>query len=307
MRCVTAIAMTGLLALGPAALADELNTDWLPPGFQWVVHVDAEGFFASEIGKAMVDENGLKLGDIDLSNLEDMGIDVEADLHGVTVYAGAAGRHVGILSFADSVDLKGILNTAQEEHADVHKVVIIDDILLHVWGDKAATFFGTEGDDRFVVFSEDNDRAVADAVKVILGETKSYKDADGDGLKIRPPEGAIVFGAVTCTAALPDMDPASEVIKHAEAFSASITERDGDVEMTTSIVAKSRDQAKDITDVFNGMLALVRLNAEQNEWFGRIAKLTKDVTVERDRRRITVTLRADGEMVRHLIGMLEEH
>ena len=88
--CITTACV---LALAGAASAEQLNTDWLPPDLKWVAHLDAEAFFASDLGQALAENDDLDFADIKLADLEEnLNIDVETELMGITVYHPAAAR-----------------------------------------------------------------------------------------------------------------------------------------------------------------------------------------------------------------------
>ena len=129
--CLTTAA---LFALAGGATADQLALDWLPPDLKWVAHLDAEAFFDSDLGQALAENDDLDFADIDFADLEqNLNIDVQSELMGITVYHPASGGEVAIISLAESVDLKAIVEKAEAEHADKHKKVVVDDIPLHIW------------------------------------------------------------------------------------------------------------------------------------------------------------------------------
>lgn len=302
--CLTTAA---LFALAGGATADQLALDWLPPDLKWVAHLDAEAFFASDLGQALAENDDLDFAGIKFADLEEnLDINVETDFMGITVYHPAGGGEVAIISLAESVDLQAILDSAEAEHADKHKKVVVDDIPLHVWGDDVVTFLAIKGSKRYIVAGEDP-MIIAHAAAIALGKAESYADADKTTMKLQPPDGAMIFGAVASGKMLPEMDVVSEVVKHADTFTLAVAEREEQIEVAVSMSADSRQRAKDIVDVINGIFALVRLNAEDNEWFGQIARFTREAKVERTGREITLTVSTDTETLLKLLGKIEEH
>jgi hypothetical protein len=302
--CLTTAA---LFALAGGATADQLALDWLPPDLKWVAHLDAEAFFASDLGQALAENDDFDFADIDFADLEEnLNIDVETELMGITVYHPAGGGEVAIISLAESVDLQAILEKAEAEHAEGHRKVVIDDIPLHVWDDDVVTFLAIKGPKRYIVAGEDP-ILIAHAAAIALDKAESYDDADKATMKLQPPDGAMIFGAVASGKMLPEMDVVSEVIKHAGQFTLALVERDDAIEAAVSMTAASRERARDITDVIDGIFALVRLNAEDNEWFAHIAKFTRQANVQRTGREITITVKAETAEVLKLLGMIEEH
>ena len=148
---------------------------------------------------------------------------------------------------------------------------------------------------------------IAHAAAIALDKAESYDDAGKTTMKLQPPEGAMVFGAVASGKMLPEMDVVSEVIKHAGQFTIALAERDDSIEAAVSMTAASRERARDITDVIDGIFALVRLNAEDNEWFAHIAQFTRQANVQRTGREVTITVKAETAEVIELLGMVEEH
>jgi len=302
--CLTTAA---LFALAGGATADQLALDWLPPDLKWVAHLDAEAFFASDLGQALAENDDLDFAGIDFADLEkNLNIDVETELMGITVYHPAGGGEVAIISLAESVDLKAIVEKAEAEHAEGHRKVVIDDIPLHVWDDDVVTFLAIKGPKRYIVAGEDP-ILIAHAAAIALGKAESYADAGKTTMKLQPPEGAMLFGTVASGEILPDMDVVSEVIKHAGRFTIALAEREEAIEAAVSMTAASRERARDITDVIDGIFALVRLNAEDNEWFAHIAQFTRQAKVQRTGREITITVKAETAEVIELLGMIEEH
>jgi hypothetical protein len=304
---LTCLAFAAAFALAGGAPADQLALDWLPPDLKWVAHLDAEAFFASQLGQALAENDDLDFADISFSDLEEnLHIDVETDLLGITVYGPVDGGEVAIISLAKTVDLQAVLDAAEAEHAEEHQKVIVDDIPLHVWDDDLVTFLAIKNAKRYIVVGEDL-ALVARAAAIALGKVDNYADAAQTTMKLQPPEGAMVFGAVASGKMLPDMDVVSEVVKHADAFTLAITERQEKIEAAVSMCAESDERAGDIVDVVNGIFALVRLNAQDDEWFGQLAKFTRDAKIERTGRRITLTLRTDTETVLKLLGKIDVH
>lgn len=300
--CLTTAA---LFALAGGATADQLALNWLPPDLKWVAHLDAEAFFASDLGQALTENDDFDFADIEFADIEEnLNIDVETELMGITVYHPAGGGEVAIISLAETVDLQAILDTAEAEHAEGHRKVVIDDVPLHVWDDNVVTFLAIKGSKRYIVAGEDP-MLIAHAAAIALDKAESYDDADKTTMKLQPPDGAMLFGAVASGKMLPDMDVVSEVIKHADAFTLAITEREEAIEAAVSMSAESREQAKDIVDVIDGIFALVRLNAKDNEWFDQFAQFTRDAKVERTGREITLTFRTDTETLLKLLGKIE--
>jgi hypothetical protein len=302
--CLTTAA---IFALAGSATADQLAFDWLPPDLKWVAHLDAEEFFASDFGQALAEFDDFDFADIDFADLEqNLNIDVETDLMGITVYGPVDGGEVAIICLAENVDLKAIVEKAEAEHAEKHKKVVVDDIPLHVWGENVVTFLAIKGAKRYIVAGEDP-ILIAHAAAIALDKAESYDDADKTTMKLRPPDGAMMFGAVASGKMLPEMDVVSEVIKHADAFTLAITEDEEAIEVAVSMSAESREQAKDIVDVIDGIFALVRLNAEENEWFAQIGQFARDAKVQRTGRQITLTLRTDTETLLEMLGQMDCH
>jgi hypothetical protein len=301
------LAFAAAFALAGGASADQLALDWLPPDLKWVAHLDAEAFFASELGKTLVEKEDLDFADIRFSDLEQhLNMDAETELMGITVYGPVDGGEVAIISLAETVDLQAILDAAEADENVEHHKVVIDDIPLHVWNDDIVTFLAAKGPRRYVVAGEDA-MLIARAAAIVLDKADSYADADETTMELDPPVGAMVFGAVASGKMLPEMDVVSEVVRHADAFTVALAEREEQIEAAVSMSADTRERAKDIVDVIDGIFALVRLNAEENEWFGQIAKFTGDAKVERTGRRITLTLRTDTETLLKLVGKIDAH
>ncbi|MDY7108170.1 MAG: hypothetical protein SYC29_05990 [Planctomycetota bacterium] len=301
------LAFAAAFALAGGATADQLALDWLPPDLKWVAHLDAEAFFASELGKTLAENEQLDFADIKFSELErHLNMDAETELMGITVYGPVDGGEVAIISLAETVDLQAIVDAAKDEHAEGHKKVVVDDIPLHVWDDDVVTFLAARGSRRYVIAGEEP-MLIARAAAIALDKADSYADADEKTMELEPPGGAMMFGAVASGRMLPDMDVVSEVIRHADAFTLAIAEREEQIEAAMSMSADSRQRARDIVDVIDGIFALVRLNAEENEWLAQIAKFTGDAKVERTGRQITITLRTDTETLLKLLGKIDAH
>jgi len=305
MIAISALALTTFAFAPPAAQAGGLRKDWVAADAEWVVHVDMEAFVASKIGQAMLDEDDpieLNAHFDELKN--ELGLDPRTDVMSVTAWgSGTEDDEQGVIVAVTSDRVEAALDGLREKDAVDVDTIEIAGREVHVISDDDEHLFvhvrRTSRDDRRVLLLSDGKDAMRHALRVLENETPSL-EAGGSALAKRAPrEGSIVYASVTDVSRLPEMEAASQIVKLSDAITVDVSEREGVLHGSASISADTTENARNIADVVQGLIALGRLMAGGDDEF---RQLTDAVRIDADGRVITIGLQIETDA---LIGAME--
>lgn len=298
---------TLLLAAGWAgsapAYAGPLKIDWVGADAKWIIHVDVEGFTGSIIGSGLLegaDDFGIDLGDLD--DLKDeIGLDPRTDLMSITAYGSkeiAEDAVVIAVTNAQVDQALAKLTTDDDIHSEVIKLEGFDVHLFTDGGERHYVHLRTaDRADRRIVVVTDQESVMADALRVLEGRAPSQATARMPILANTPKAGSIVFVAVNEIDLLPEIQPASEVLRLCERFTIDLGEADGTLNGSANLSAGSEKKANDIAAVVQGMLALARLLANGDPDLGPLRVITDALSVTSDGKRITISIQCDSQQL----------
>lgn len=314
MRTMWAIWFIGAAGMAPvgAVGTTPLQPGWVSAEAEWLVHLDVEAWNASKIGRFVTDH--AEALDLDIDELDDFqrqtGLDPRTDIFGVTVYgwvADGAERMVIVAVTTDRADaaLERIRESGESRTLliDGHEVHTVpadgDTILVHVRPD--ARF-----DRRLVVMSQDQ-AALQAGLAVIEQRAPSLTIGRKPALT-GPHPGSILFMAASRLEAL-DIEPASEVLRLSDACVIDVGEHEGLFGAYATASADNAEDASNITQVVEGMLALGRLLMARDGELAPVRALIDGVDVAADGTRVTVGFRHDVQALIDVAGPLlqEEH
>ncbi len=298
---------TLLLAAGWAgsapAYAGPLKIDWVGADAKWIIHVDIEGFTGSTIGSGLLEgaeDLGIDLGDLD-DLKEEIGLDPRTDLMSVTAYGSKDFEEDAVViavTNAQADQALAKLTASDDVQSEVIKLAGFDVHLFTDGGERHYVHLRTadRADRRIVVLSEE-EAVMADALRVLEGRAPSQATAKMPILAIKPKAGSIVFVAVNEIDLLPEIEPASEVLRLCERFTIDFGEADGTLNGSANLSAGSEEKANDIATVVQGMLALARLLANGDPDLGPLRLLSNALSVTPDGKRITISIQCDSQQL----------
>jgi hypothetical protein len=154
--------------------------------------------------------------------------------------------------------------------------------------------------DETIIFATDVDRVKA-AVRLLEGEEDSLEDADSK-LIANYPTGAIIYGAAIDLDELAQHTRPFPVLTQHEHVSYAVGQRGDEMYKQLMLVAKKSDVAREMENVVEGFVALVKVWAADAE---TLVELYDDVEIDRDGATVTVNWEGDVDDVMKAFDELE--
>ena len=300
-------------AAAPARQTTPLDRAWVSSRAEWVVHVDAEAWNASKIGRFIMDH--AEAFDLDLDELEEFeketGLDPLADLLGVTAYGWGSGADEQVVVVAVTT-ARADEALARLKASDESRTLVVGGHAVHtVPGDDVLVHLRTapQPDRRVAVVSE-HQETLAHALAVMDGREPGLVVGQRP-LLTAPRPGSFLFVAASSMDDLPELEAASEVLRLAEACVIDLGEHDGLVQAYATASAANTEDAGNITQIIRGILALGALMFEREGEMAPVRALVDATDVQAHDDRVTVGIRfpVDGvvEALKHLVEEADGH
>jgi hypothetical protein len=254
------------------SVADELKRDRLPADVDLVMHLDIEGFKATQLwrhiaskGDAQDNDHGLHFDELD-DVRERFGIDPFEDVRALTMFKTKSEEEPTVVLFSTTEKIDAALSKFKAEKG--YARVVEDGIELHTWkedeGDGAFAYLHTgRGSERVVVLASSAASAVR-AARVLRGQDPSHA-VGGSPLLITPAPGSFLYVAAAEVPHLHDFAPASQVFGLAQGIQVDFGEAGGFLRGHVGLATKSPQDAFDVSNVLNGLISMARLAAGEIE------------------------------------------
>lgn len=296
-----------VLVMATGLLAGQFQPAQVPANAKWVVHVDVEGFLASQVGKAVmaaIPAETIKAAVAECQ--EKAGFDPTKDVKSVTVFgtefneSGAA----GVLEV--KIDKAKAIAAASAKND--HKEAAYGELTIHEFTKKGAPAEGEKKESLFLVFAP-NDRIVmaptADAVKAATDVLLAKRDSltkGGELAELAKPAAGSLFLVAAKDIALPDgVVPGDQaaVVKKLKTARMEVCEADKKFTCKSVGTATDADSAKEMREKMSGLLAMVGMMtaAGDDPKTAAIAEVIKGITVGGEGTAITITAAWDVEKV----------
>lgn len=302
-RMLTAAAIAALAAA--PALAGPINKKLVGAEARWIFHLDVEAAAASTIGQLALNEHDAAEGLAELKT--EFGVDLLQDVMGVTAWgSGGDGEDAVLIIHASNVVDQLLADHAEEAHLEHLEA---EGYELLRWTDGDQSHYGhvrktRRGDDRLVFIGKQRESLLG-ALRVADGEAEP---AGEDGLISKSPgEGSFIFFAAPDLAGfLKEHAPMGDVphLDKVRGLRLEAGEADGDVFAHLDVLTATDDDARNVTQAAQGLLALGRLISSGEKEAAEIGKLLDMVSVAGADRTVSVKVRCSAD---HLEGMLEAH
>ena len=278
------LALSALLTLSSLAAAGELRAELLPAETRWVAHVDVQAFSRTTLWKAMSEEQhlfgeevkthfsfrDLELDDDDVppavaERLRGLDLDLFRDLRSITLF-GTGYQVEGNLALLEVGPVVHDLLDAAKEVPGYSRVEV-DSIKLHRWvdpdgGHEQALCYLQRLDDQgthLLLFSDDAKR-IAHAAHVLRGEAPALRRDKRGGLQLSPTRGSFLyFESIESLPGMDDFGPSSRVTEMVDRIRLDVGEREGYLEAHVKVGTKNPEDAKNASQVLQGLTSLVAL------------------------------------------------
>jgi len=258
-----------LLAAASAPVSAEgLRPDRVPAEARWLVHFDVERFVASEfwgVLRELAEVEGVADLDDAMGDLRDeLGIDPLADVRAVTLFGSdLAEEQVVVLAVVrggvgaaiERLEREGEVRRTRREGLE---------ILSFGDGDGFGHVRPVRGSDDQLVLMAGDAAGLVRSARVLDREAPSLSGEANPALRRRPSKGSILY--VSASEGLPgtaDFEPAAQLTELVQALEFDLGESRGELQVHVGLIARTAEDARSISDVIEGLLALARLGVGQ--------------------------------------------
>jgi len=299
-RILAAAAAT--LALGVGASAGPVNKSWIAANATWYVHVDSEAAINSSLGQYAMANLG-RLGLEGIGGIRALGIDPFKDIKGVTIYDTDDNPEHAIVVASTTSAIEQLIDLLKSDPAT--RTMTVDGHTLVAFDDKGKTqYWHTrpgEAPDTRIVFISDDWKIVTDALKVVDGATSSLSRAGpGSPLAGDPDSGSIVYirAAEIPSAVRNNPDPnASALLGQVGGVQLDLGERDGEIYGLAQLYTNSGEDAANISQVAQGLLALGKMLAKNNQELAPISNVLSAMKIEPQDRQLKLSFSYQSKKV----------
>jgi len=259
-----ALLLSGVPSLDRAP-AEALPREFVPADARLVFHVDCDALRATTLWKVVMSESGPLSGELDdLEEIQvELGIDPFQDVKSVTLYGTEVGADPTAVLLVVNKSLDRAIDALRDRHG--LRTIRAEGLDLYALDEDDETIVAhvaeLPGGDRLIVLSDSVEKT-SRAVRVVRGDLPSLADDAGARLQARPGHGSFLYGELA--GGLPEeLQPASQVFGLAQGIQFDFGEAGGSLFVHASLATESDEDAMDVADTVDGLLALARLAADE--------------------------------------------
>lgn len=301
---------------GACAWAGPLDRAIVHPEARWLVHVDVESALQSGVGRHML-ERMEKEPRQPLNRMsKNFGLDIRADLRGVTVFALPGQIDDGIAILTTSAAADGIGESLAKAEQQELSTAARGGFTVHSWKMRTRTFHaavhaGLREGERFVILA-DSERvldigigAVSRAVNAV--ECKGHtKLPEG-----QPKRGSFLFAAAGELNAPGEPRPRAEILREARSLVLDVGREEGGEGETiygdATIEAADEARAAKVRQMAQGVLAFIAMSAADDpDDQPAVGELVSGVKITAEGGRCVMTSRHGAGTVIAIYDMMEE-
>ena len=287
---------------GGTAGAGPVNKAWVGADAKWYVHIDAEAAIGSTLGQFIVTNRG-RLGLAGFDGLRALGIDPFKDVKGVTIYDTDENPEHAVVVASTTAAVEQLMDMLKSDPAT--RTMEVDGHTLVAFDDKGKTQYwhvrpGATPDTRLVVMS-DEWKIVTDALKVVDGGTSSLsRIGPGSPLAGEPGSGSIVFIRASELPAPVKNNPdpnASALLSQVGGVQLDVGERDGEIYGEAQLFTSSGENAANMAQVAQGLLALGRIITKDSADLAPIGAVLGATRIEPSDRQLKISFKYASKKV----------
>jgi hypothetical protein len=287
---IAALALAALILVVPA-WPGTLPTSIVPEGARWVAHLDMEKFVASTLYQYLEKDGKFEIKSRDLNRW--FKIDVPKDITGLTIFGLDPGDKQAVFAVAGKFDKAGLLALIALDKE--HQEIPYGAYTLYSTGSDE---FGAFINDGLIVFSESRE-AVEKVLDTAAGKTKSFASSKLNAAFKDVSSGTFLSGVVEDLSGLGKEINRSKFVEKASMMFFLAQEKQDNLQVRVQVTADSPENAKNMADMAQGFIALVRLG--QGEGPGGIpASLVDGLRVKVEGKTVRLELDMPSQEVANL-------
>lgn len=271
------------LFLAVPAWPGTIPASLVPEGARWIAHLDMEKFVATDLYGYLEKDGKFQIKSRDLDRWLKM--DLAKDIKGVTVVG--LGQEDDQIAFVvdGKFDKAGIIALVGLDKE--HRETPYGSYTLYSTGSDE---YGAFVNDNLLVFSEGR-AAIEKVLDAAGGKTKSFAGTKLAASLKEVPAGAFLSGVIEDLSGLGREINQSKLVEKASGLFFLAQEKQSRLQLRLQMNADTPENAKNIADLVQGVMALGRMSGGEGDMAG-IAALIDGVQVKLDGR--TVRLEFDG-------------
>lgn len=295
------------------ATAGPLKKDRVAAEARWLIHVDVEALLDSTAGGFLLEH--AEQFNIDLDDFDDMkrelGVDPRTDLKSITLYGtgDAPGEDAIIVAVTNDRIDQAIEKLLDNDDVPIRRRALNGKpvYLIGGKGDRHYVSIQPLGAHRRIVVISDDKESFRNALDVIAGDAPSVSMGRSNIPADDPQEGSLLFLSVGDIDAFGDDNPASQILRMSDGFTADIGEVDGVLKGRASLTAESPEIADNISSVLQGLVALGRLMATQQPEFAPLLEIVDSLSIRSKGSRISIRIRFDArDLLRKATQLMQD-
>jgi hypothetical protein len=248
-----------ILLFSVSAWAGPLDSSDVSSSARWVIHVDAQAFWASQFGtqiKQVVDSNDVRAKIDAMKQL--FGSDVTADIHSVTLYGADGDDKRAVALVKGKMNPKKLISMAVLTPR--YEKIQVGELQIHKWGGddgkQKIQYMGFVSDHTLVLSQTRS--TVEKALDVLAGKADSVEGTERFKALNRAPDNAFV---VVCAEELADITKGqahAAMLQRSSMMAFIMGEKNGFLNTTLQLETESSESAGQIEAMGRGILAMVQ-------------------------------------------------
>jgi hypothetical protein len=275
------------------AMAGPIPASAVPSGARWIAHLDMEKFVHTDLYGYLEKSGAFEIKDRDIKNW--LKIDIPKDLTGVTVFGmGEGDKDNAVVLVAGRFDKQALLaKIASTEH----KEIPYGGTTIYSGGDDE---WGAFVNDKLIVLAE-SQAMIETILDMAAGKGKNFAgSALSDALKDVPAD-AFLRGVMPQLGKLAHGIGNSKVLDQASGLFFLAQETSGNLMIRVQLTADTAENAKNIADIGQGLIAMGRMSQGQNNKMSEAMALLEGLQVKQDGKAIQLSFERPSKEIADLI------
>lgn len=271
-----------------------LPSSIVPDGARWVAHLDMEKFVSTKLYEYLEKDGRFEIKSGDLNRW--LKIDVPKDITGLTIFGlGPVEKQQAVFAVAGKFDKARLLALLALD--DDHTETPYGAYTLYSTGSDE---FGAFINDGLIVFSE-NREAIGKVLDTAGGKTKNFASSKLNAAFKDVPSGVFLSGVVEDLAGLGKEINQSKLVEKATGMFFLAQEKQDNLQVRLHVTADSPENAKNMADIAQGLIALGRLGEGQGQMAG-VASLVDGLQVKLDGKTVRLEFDRPSREIADLIS-----